>query len=162
MHMPIAILLASLAQQTQSFTVALDAPVAEATPLFGPVREAEWSPHWMPTFLHPSGGGQQEGAVFTTKSHSGNEQLWLLTEYDVPAGRVAYAVVTPNFSTTTISIRVVADGASRSKAVVTYRRSALVPGANDEVNALDAAWAAAQGPHWEAAINAALARKSPR
>jgi len=39
------LVLAVLSQRTESFTLALDAPVAEALPLFGPVREAEWS-HW--------------------------------------------------------------------------------------------------------------------
>jgi len=40
------LVLAVLSQRTESFTLALDAPVAEALPLFGPVREAEWSPDW--------------------------------------------------------------------------------------------------------------------
>ena len=157
-----AVVAAALAQRTQSFTLSLAAPVAEATPLFGPVREREWSPHWAPSFLHPPEGAQQEGAVFTTRTPSGYEQVWLLTEYDPAGGRVAYAVVMPNFLAVTITIRVVADGPQRSTAIVTYRRSALVPRANDEVNTLDAAWAAHQGPQWEAAINAALAKGRAR
>jgi hypothetical protein len=100
--------------------------------------------------------------VFTTTTRSGYEQLWLLTEYDAAAGRVAYVVVTPGFSTLTINIRVVPAGRGRSKATVTYRRSALVPRANEEVNGLDATWAARQAPHWEAAINAALAKGRKR
>jgi hypothetical protein len=148
----------TLAQRTESFQLSLNAPVAEATPLFGPVREREWSPEWAPRFLHPEGGAQRDGVVFTTSTHSGFEQLWLLTEYDAAAGRVAYVIVTPNFSAATITIRIVPDGAGRSKATVTYCRSALVERANDEVNSLDAAWAARQTRHWEEAINAALAR----
>jgi hypothetical protein len=136
--------------------------VEEATPLFGPVREGEWSPGWAPTFLHRPEGGPDDSAVFTTTTHSGYEQLWVLVEYDVGTGRVGYVVFTPGFSVLTITIRVADAGAGHSKAIVTYRRSALVPAANDEVESLDAAWAARQAPHWEAAINAALAKGRPR
>ncbi len=158
----ITVLLAALSQQTQSFTIFLNAAVADATPLFGPVREAEWSPAWAPRFLHPAEGAQREGAVFTTKTPTGYEQLWMLTEYDAAAGRVAYAIVLPGFTATTIAIRVVADGDRRCRATVTYRRSALVPDANGQVVRLDAHWAEQQQPHWEAAINAALARGGRR
>src|SRR6266487_6931050 len=43
---------AVLEQRTQSFTIVLKGPVAKATPLFGPVREAEWAPTWTPRFIH--------------------------------------------------------------------------------------------------------------
>jgi hypothetical protein len=155
----LAVLVAALAQQTQSFTIALNGSVAEATPFFGPVREAEWAPGWAPHFLHPAEGAQREGVVFTTRTPKGHEQLWMLTDYDAGAGRVAYAVISPGFTANEIRIRVVPDGDRRCNATITYRHSALVPAANGEVNQLDAHWAAAQGPHWQAAINAALAKK---
>ena len=34
----------ALLSATRSFTITLKAPVATAAPLFGPVREREWSP----------------------------------------------------------------------------------------------------------------------
>ena len=46
-------------QRTQSFTIGLNGSVADVTPLFGPVREAEWAPDWSPRFIHPSQGAQQ-------------------------------------------------------------------------------------------------------
>ena len=150
---------AALVQQTQSFTISLTASVAQVTPLFGPVGEAQWAPGWAPTFLHPAEGAQRNGVVFTTTTPKGYEQVWVLTEYDVAAGRVAYVILTPGYDVKEIQIRVVADGPSRSKATVTYRDSALVERANDDVRRLDAQWAAEQSRHWEAAINAALVRK---
>jgi hypothetical protein len=104
-------LAAVLAQRSQSFEIVLDATVAEAAPLFGPVREAEWAPGWAPHFVHPASAGQQEGAVFTTTTPKGYERLWTLT-------------------------------------------------ANADADALDAHWAAAQAPHWQQAINAALRRSA--
>ena len=150
--------MAALAQQAQSFTVRLDATVVDATPLFGPVREAEWAPDWAPRFLHPAAGAQHEGVLFTTTTSAGREQLWMLTDYDVAAGRVDYVNTSSGFAANQIAIRVVADGPRRRRATIMYRRSALDPAANDEVNLMDARWAEQQRLHWEAAINAALAK----
>jgi hypothetical protein len=57
-----------LEERTQSFTIVLRASVAEVTPLFGPVREAEWAPGWTPHFLHLPEGAQREGIIFTTSA----------------------------------------------------------------------------------------------
>ena len=150
----------TLWQGTKSFTITLNGPVAVVTPLFGPIREAEWSPDWRPHFLHPLEGKQSEGAVFTTQSANGRERLWLLTEYNVDQGRVDYVVVTPGFTANEIQIRVVDDGEKRSRATITYRHSALSPAGNDEVTKLDDYWAEEQRAHWESAINAVLSKKS--
>src|SRR5437764_460830 len=52
-------------QRTQSFTIILNGSVSEVTPLFRPVREAEWAPDWSPRFIHLVQGVQREGVVFT-------------------------------------------------------------------------------------------------
>jgi hypothetical protein len=70
---------AMIEQRAQSFTIGLNGSVADVTPLFGPVREAEWAPDWSPRFIHPAQGVQREGVVFTTTSGDGRERLWLLT-----------------------------------------------------------------------------------
>ena len=142
--------------RTQSFTIGLNGSVADVTPLFGPVREAEWAPEWSPRFIHPAQGGQEEGAVFTTSGHSG-DRLWLLTTYDATKGRVEYVVVTPSLVASEIKIRVVPDGKQHCRATIIYRRSALVPEGNEEVAKLDSNWAKEQQIHWEEAMNKALA-----
>jgi hypothetical protein len=149
---------AVLAQQIQSFTVSLQAPVTEATPLFGPMREAEWAVQWTPHFVNPPEGKQREGVVFTTRDHQGRERVWVMTEYDVKEGHVSYAVVTPGFVVMTLKIRLRPDGNRRSKATITYQCSAMVPEANGEVNQHDRQWARQQRIHWERAINAVLAK----
>jgi len=146
-----------LAQQTRSFAFDLPAAVEDATPLFGPVREQEWSPAWAPRFLHPAAPTQREGAVFTTTGHAGI-RLWVLTAYDPRAGRVAYVVTDPGVLVTEIIISVVPAGERASRATVTYRRSALTEVGNEQVDALTAEWAAEQAHHWGAAIAAALKR----
>jgi hypothetical protein len=149
---------AVLEQRTQSFTIVLNGSVADVTPLFGPVREAEWAPDWSPHFIHPAQGVQREGVVFTTTSGHGKDRLWLLTRYDVTNGCVEYVVMTPAFTANEIKIRVVPDGEQHCKATITYRRSALAPEGNEEVAKLDARWAEEQRIHWETAINEALAK----
>lgn len=148
-----------LQQQTQSFTITLKGSVADVTPFFGPVREAEWAPSWRPRFLHPTQGGQCEGAVFTSTSSNGAERLWLLTVYDVKEGRVEYVFITPGFTANEIKIRVVPDGNGQSKATITYRHSALAPEGNAEVEKLNPDWAEQQRVHWERAINAVLTKR---
>src|SRR5947207_7248742 len=96
-------------QRTQSFTIILNGSISEVTPLFGPVREAEWAPDWSPRFFHPVKGAQREGVVFTTSSGDGRDRLWLVTTYDVWNGRVEYVVVTPTFTANQIKIFVIAD-----------------------------------------------------
>jgi hypothetical protein len=149
---------AVLEQRTQSFTIVLNGSVAYVTPLFGPVREAEWAPDWSPRFIYPVKGAQREGVVFTTKSVNGKDRLWLLTTYDVRNGRVEYVAITPAFTASEIKIRVVPEGEQRCKATITYRRSALAPEGNEEVAKLDADWAEEQRIHWETAINEALVK----
>ena len=150
---------AALEQQTQSFTIELNGLVADVTPLFGPVHEADWAPGWSPRFIHPAQGAQEEGVVFTTTSGQGKDRTWVLTVYDAREGRVEYVVVTPGVTATEIQIRVVPDGEQHCKATITYRRSALRPEGNQEVAQLDAHWAKDQQIQWETAINAALAKE---
>src|SRR5438034_10509721 len=145
-------------QRTESFTITLNGSVADVTPLFGPVREAEWAPDWSPHFIHPAQGVQREGVVFTTTSGHGKDRLWLLTTFDVSNGQVEYVVMTPAFTASEVKVRVVPDGEQHCKATITYRRSALAPGGNEEVAKLDAHWAEEQRVHWETAINQALAK----
>ena len=124
---------ASVQQRAQSFTIGLNGSVADVTPLFGPVREAEWAPDWLPRFIHPAQGVQREGVVFSTTSGDGRDRLWLLTTYDLRNGRVEYVVITPAFTASDIKIRVLSDGERHSRATITYRRSALAPEGNTEV-----------------------------
>ena len=147
-----------LEQRTQSFTLGLNGRVADVTPLFGPVREAEWAPDWSPRFIHPAQGEECEGAVFTTTGGHARDRLWLVTTYDIGNGRLDYVVVTPALSATEIKIRVVSDGEQHCKATITYRRSALAPEGNQEVAKLNANWAEEQRIHWETAINEALGK----
>ena len=148
----------ALHQATESFTIVLKGSIAEVTPLFGPVREAEWAPSWKPRFIHSAEGGQHEGTVFRTIGSNGREQLWLLAAYDEKAGRVEYVFFVPDVAINEVKIRVVPDSEQQCRATITYRHSALGPAGNEEVAKLDSHWAEEQRVHWEKAINTVLAK----
>ena len=149
---------AALHQATESFTIVLKGSVTEVTPLFGPVREAEWAPSWKPRFIHSPEGGQHEGTVFRTIGSNGGERLWLLAAYDEKAGRVEYVFVVPGYTINEVKIRVLPDSERQCRATITYRHSALGPAGNEEVAKLDSHWAEEQRVHWEKAINSVLAK----
>ena len=69
------------------FTLRLPATPSVVFPLFGPIRESEWSPHWNPTLLYPAEHIQKAGAVFTTREHD-QDVIWILTAYDEAALRI--------------------------------------------------------------------------
>lgn len=142
----------------QDFILHLNGPVSEVAPLFGPVREADWAPGWNPQFVHPRAPTQAEGAVFITDGQGGRDRIWMVTVYDEKEGRIEYVVITPGVTVNQIKIRISPEGTDRSRAAVTYRHTALSPEGRTEVEKLDGAWSEQQRSHWEAAINAALAR----
>ena len=148
-----------LQQREQSFTIHLNGPVPQVTPLFGPVRESEWAPDWHPHFLHPLSAEQREGAVFSSVGPDAKERIWLLTAYNPTRGQVEYIIFAPGSSATQIKIWVAPEGEKGCVATVTYRRSALSPDANAEVAKLNGHWADLQRVHWQTAINNTLAKR---
>jgi len=140
-----------------TITFPLPAPPAAALPLFGPVRETEWEPHWNPQFLYPAGGSQQAGAVFTTK-HGDTDAVWTLATYDESALRVAYVIVWPGMCLTKLDIELKPAPNHTSEATVTYRQTALSE-AGDRFVQNFADHFPAQRDHWRDAISAALRKQ---
>ncbi|HEY6237471.1 MAG TPA: hypothetical protein VIW69_20395 [Candidatus Elarobacter sp.] len=140
-----------------SIVLRLQAAADRAFPMFDPVNETRWSPDWHPTLL--GDGRVVAGLVFTTPDEHGRT-AWLLDRYDPRAREIRYVITRPS-TLTTIDIVVVPDGPRASVATVSYTRTALEAGAVDAVQAF-ARHFPTQGPHWESAINAALAAESPR
>jgi hypothetical protein len=149
-----------LRAEVRSFAIELPVPVADAAPLFGPVREREWAPQWAPTFVQPAAPAQEEGAVFTTSDAHG-ESLWVLTDYDPAAGRIGYVMLQPGVVVAQLRIELRPTGDSACVATVTSRRTALSSAGNEAVDRF-AQHFAQQGPHWHQAIAGSLARARPR
>jgi hypothetical protein len=137
-----------------SITLRLPAPPADVFPLFGPVREAEWAPHWNPTILYPPDRSQSAGAVFTTKQHD-HDVVWVLTGYEEAALRIGYVIVRPGISASQLDIALKPIGEKETEATVTHTLTSLSDDGDSFVKEF-----AAQFPlerdHWQQAISARL------
>jgi hypothetical protein len=137
-----------------TITLRLRATPSVAFPLFGPVRESEWAPHWNPTILYPLGGGQSAGAVFTTKQHD-RDAIWVLTTYDEAALRIGYVIVRPSISASQLDIALKPIGEKETEATVTHTLTSLSEDGDSFVKEFAAEFPL-ERDHWEQAISGRL------
>jgi hypothetical protein len=89
--------------------------------------------------------------VFTTGDH-GTDVVWILSRFDERALEVEYAQVSPKAWAGQILIRLKGSGLGHTQATITYKRTALSAGADQEVEAFGRHFPE-QHDHWENAIN---------
>jgi hypothetical protein len=156
--LPLMLCIASAAQAREhaetSIVFALPAPPALAFPLFGPVRESEWSPHWKPHFLYPPEGSQAAGAVFTTGPDQ-NQTIWVLAVYDEAAFRIQYLILQPGMCATTLDVVLRPAADNTSEASVTYRQTALSEAGDKYVQEFAAEFPS-EREHWQHAVSQRL------
>ena len=130
------------------FTFTVQAPMAEAFPLFGPEGERGWAgPHWGPQFLYPQPAKDVEGAVFRIQ-HGHHSATWVNTAFDARAGHAAYVYVIEGRLATRIDVQLSPADAGTTRVRVTYERTALSPSMNSEIAEM-AQRDAKMGPEWE-------------
>lgn len=85
---------AARVEKSASFKV--NTSVEKAFPLFGPIREREWTAGWEPQIIYSSGAEVEEHMVFkTTARHQGeDEYLWVITQFRPKDFFVEYMVST--------------------------------------------------------------------
>jgi len=105
---------------TRTAEIDLDGPIAEVFPLFNPVEEPKWAPHFQPRFIYPADRTVQQGMTFKTAGHGDEADLvWRINEYDPAGYHIQYLVYgTDRYWTITIDCHEV-DGL-RTSARVTY------------------------------------------
>lgn len=65
-------------------TITVHAPLCDAFPLFGPIRERAWATGWEPHLLSAPSDRVEEHMVFTTPSHPDHDEpdyTWILSKY---------------------------------------------------------------------------------
>ena len=145
------------AHVTNTFQFDVRAPLSRAATLFGPEGEKCWAgPRWNPKFLHPQPGADIQGAVFTV-GDGVHTSIWINILFDMVAGRMQYAAFIPGKVVSTVDVRLTPLNPSSTRVEVTYARTALDAGANEEVEAMGAK-DLQSGPEWEQAIEECLSR----
>jgi hypothetical protein len=141
-----------------SFTVTLKTSADRALPLFDPVGEARWSPGWAPVFARDSDrAALPDGTVFMAAGHGERLSTWVLQRYDRPGRQIVYTVYDPDGVVAGIRIAVRDSAGGTSEAVVRYDVVATTDAGDRFVRDFAAAFAHL-GPHWQHALDAALAR----
>src|SRR5262245_6210047 len=85
----------SAVRVTRTTSIRLAAPPALVFPLFGPVEEQRWEPHWNPTFLYPPSGATQRDAVFTAEHADGTPTFWTIVAFEPDNYRISYVRMHP-------------------------------------------------------------------
>ncbi|KLD66155.1 hypothetical protein [Dyella japonica] len=140
----------------RDFEFDLPGTVAALTPYFGPVKEREWAPDWSPEFIRPTGGGQEVGAVFQTKSPWGTA-TWVMDHYAPVQGKVGYLIFIPETGVSRYDISLSQKDPATVHVHVWCSRTPL-KSANPRYLAEFEQFFTAQGPEWRDAITGMLAR----
>lgn len=138
----------TLAHVRSEFTFTVEAPMAEAFPLFGPEGERGWAgPHWDPEFFYPQPAKDVEGAVFRVH-HGHHSATWVNTAFDAQAGHAAYVYLIDGKLATRIDVQLTPVNPATTRVRVMYERTALDPSVNADVADM-AQKDGKMGPEWE-------------
>jgi hypothetical protein len=144
------------AHVSNTFQFVVHAALHRAAPLFGPEGERCWAGRdWNPDFLYPQPGKDVQGAVFTVRRGS-HTSVWVNTLFDSEVGRMQYVSFVPGIVVSTVDVRLTALDRSSTSVEVTYVRTALDVGANDDVRTMGKS-DRESGGHWQEAIERCLA-----
>jgi len=76
----------------KSATISLNGTLEEVFPLFGPVREKDWTPGWDPKILFSENALVEEHMIFQTTAHLGEKYLWIVSRFEPDEHLVEYTV----------------------------------------------------------------------
>lgn len=134
----------------------LDAPVAEAFPLFSPQGERGWVPGWSPEMLHPGEERWERGQIFRTIDAEG-EVVWVISRLDETEHTVEYHRVEPGRYVARVEVRCRGIAPRRTEVSTEYAYVGLSEQGNREIESMSqeaydakmTRWAAWIGEHLE-------------
>lgn len=109
----------------RSYTHHINTAPEMVFPLLCPVREAEYLSDWQAEILYSKSGLAELGCVFQTPNEGGGPSTWIITDHDAAAGRVRFAVVTPDSHASTLDITLCANADGTTAVTFTYTHTAL-------------------------------------
>ena len=138
-------------------TVRIHGPASRTFLFFTPEGERAWAGEgWDPRIVCSKSGRDEPEMLFRNGT---NPALWIVTRLDAKARVVEYVMVTDDVLTV-LHIEVAAAGDNESAATVSYQ---WIPrtGAGEEMASVHDRHFAPTLEHWQEAMNAVLAGKSP-
>jgi hypothetical protein len=142
-----------------SFDLLVRLPYAETAVLFGPEGERAWAgPGWNPQFLYLKPGRDTESAVFTV-NYGPLFALWVVARHDLDARHFCYVYFIADVLVTTVDVRFEPLEDHRTRVNVMYRRTALTPAGEAQVEAMTEEDKRA-GNEWQEAIDNYLALRA--
>ena len=86
-----------LTRISRTSAITLNAPLTKVFPLFGPIKEKEWTAGWEPEVLYSTTGLVEEHMVFKTRSHHEHEPdfTWTVSKYHPEQAFIEYTVFAP-------------------------------------------------------------------
>jgi hypothetical protein len=139
------------------FTQTNPATPERVFPLLCPVRETDWLPGWEYQLIHSDSGVAELGCVFTTPNgdSKGNptQRVWIATEYDPKAFRIAYVWFDSGVMVSHLEIRLTAAGSNSTHTHIRRTYTTLSPEGNRELEKYDKAWFEVGMRRWENSIN---------
>ncbi|MBZ5515621.1 MAG: hypothetical protein LAN62_12430 [Acidobacteriia bacterium] len=140
-------------RRSHKYTQTNDAPPEAVFPLLCPVREAEWVPGWEYRMIYSQSGVAEDGCIFATPNDAGPESIWLVTDCDPGAFRIAFAWVQPGLVATQLRIALEPAPGGKTLAHIRYLYTGLSPAGNALVERYTPEWFTHKMQSWEAAIN---------
>jgi hypothetical protein len=146
----------------RSASIVLEAPIARVFPLFGIIREKEWSPGWSPTPIFPLSGEMAEGSVYRTPGHVHGEPplTWVVSRFDTASAHLTY-LVTAADRIVSIDIQCAQLTGGWTRATITYSLTGLTVEGNAICHHLLGKLFAHGLQDWQAPINELLMGKKP-
>jgi hypothetical protein len=138
---------------SRTATIQLNAQIEVVFPLFGPIKEKEWTDGWDPEIIYSNTKLVEQHMMFRTKGRNLDEPFytWIITTYNSNQHIIEYTVSTANrvwFITVLCS-----EGEKQTTATITYTFTNLTDkGREFNRNALDKMYAEGL-KDWERAIN---------
>ncbi|AZQ62462.1 hypothetical protein EI427_09485 [Flammeovirga pectinis] len=137
---------------SHTYEQTINGSIEDILPLYCPVRELEWVEKWNPKTVYSNSGVVEEDCIFITY-HDENEVVWIVTEYNTETGHVKMYYHEAGVQVTKLEIQVSPITENKTKAVLTYSKTALSKKGNNVLKEFTKEEYDIMMDSWEKAMN---------
>jgi len=138
---------------SRTYVHKISAPPEKVFPMLCPVCEKEYVPGWDATIIHSDSGLAEKGCVFQTPNENSLPATWIITQHDETAGKIQFAIVTPDSHASTLDVSLEPNGKNNSALTFTYTHVALTDRGQEFVKTFTAELFRTKMATFETALN---------